>query len=338
MALATRPKPSAHHKKRQGSHHRRSKDYLKTYWPYLPMLMIVAVGLMINSIWNGYGHVLGSGSDFSTTTFLNATNADRSAAHESPLTLDSRLTTAAQAKANDMVAKNYWSHNAPDGSTPWSFITAAGYTYAVAGENLAYGFANATDTEAGWMTSPEHRANIVDSAYQNVGFGVASSSDFQGHGPETVVVAEYAAPPATAANITFKVPPAPKPQPSPTDTYAPSQAAITPTPATPSSSPTVTPQASIAAAAVTPAPTELAAQKVSRVQVLTGGQAAWSALALTVLAGAAVTLLLLRHGRHWHRLLTRGEFLLAHHPLWDLSLAFIATIGFVLTHSGGLIR
>jgi uncharacterized membrane protein YidH (DUF202 family) len=52
MALATRPKPTVSHKKRRGSHHRHSKHYLKPYWPYLPMLIIMAAGLMVNRIWS----------------------------------------------------------------------------------------------------------------------------------------------------------------------------------------------------------------------------------------------------------------------------------------------
>lgn len=52
MALATRPKPKVQHKKRQAQHHRQGKHYLKAYWPYLPMLMIVGSGLVINSLWS----------------------------------------------------------------------------------------------------------------------------------------------------------------------------------------------------------------------------------------------------------------------------------------------
>jgi hypothetical protein len=49
MALATRPKPNTHDRKRQAQHHTHSTGYLKTYWPYLPMLAIVAVGTLANS-------------------------------------------------------------------------------------------------------------------------------------------------------------------------------------------------------------------------------------------------------------------------------------------------
>jgi len=305
MALATRPKPTVNHKKRQAQHHRHSKGYLKAYWPYLPMILIVAGGLMINSLWASTGHVLGTQSDFSTSSLLNATNTDRLYANEAALTSNTELTAAAQAKANDMVARNYWSHDTPDGRTPWSFITASGYEYQMAGENLAYGFANAAATVAGWMNSPEHRANMLNNNYQNVGFGVASSADYQGKGPETVVVAEYAEPATAVAHITFTVP-------SPTSVVATNN--------------------------VQPNISELSAQPVSRIQLLTGGEAPWSMLLVSALAGAALTLFIIRHGIRLRRLLSRGELFISHHPLLDIAVVFIFTAGFILTRAGGIIR
>jgi len=116
------------------------------------------------------------------------------------------LTAAAQAKAEDMAKNNYWAHNSPDGKTPWTFLTGAGYQYQTAGENLAYGFNSADESIAGWMGSPEHRANILDASYQNVGFGVASSPDFVSEGPETIVVAVYGRP-AASTPVAASTPP-----------------------------------------------------------------------------------------------------------------------------------
>ena len=48
MALTTRSRPKAHTRKRQAQHHHHGKLYLKTYWPYLPMLAIVGVGALAN--------------------------------------------------------------------------------------------------------------------------------------------------------------------------------------------------------------------------------------------------------------------------------------------------
>lgn len=48
MVIASRPKtqPPAHHKKRHGQHHRQTKEFTKTYWPYLP---VVALAVAINA-------------------------------------------------------------------------------------------------------------------------------------------------------------------------------------------------------------------------------------------------------------------------------------------------
>lgn len=52
MSLTTQRRPQVVHKKRQGGHHRHSKSYLKTYWPYIPMLGIVGIALVINHYWH----------------------------------------------------------------------------------------------------------------------------------------------------------------------------------------------------------------------------------------------------------------------------------------------
>ena len=309
MALVTKSKnksPLAH-KKRSGQHHRKSKHYVQAYWPYIPMLMIVGLGLLVNIIWSNHG-VLGINSDFSDSSLLASTNAQRTADKENQLTIDPLLSRAAQAKADDMVAANYWSHTSPDGKTPWTFIAASGYSYQRAGENLAYGFNGANQTIDGWMNSPEHRANILNAQYQNVGFGVANSAQYQGHGPETVVVAMYGQPASgTAANISFQVP-------NPAGATSPTSSNVLGARQEPSS------------------------RLVSRIQLLTGGRAPWSLLVVTAVMGAAVMAIVLHYSWRLHRLLNRGELFVFHHPAWDAIFVLLATIGFVVTRTSGLIR
>jgi len=297
MALATRRKPNHNHRKRTGAHHRQSKHYLKPYWPYLPMLIIVGLGLFVNSMWSG--GVLGANSNFSPDSLLASTNADRTLYSLPALSLNPDLDAAAQAKANDLVSKDYWAHNSPSGETPWDFITASGYQYQSAGENLAYGFRSASDVVVAWMNSAEHRANLLDPSYQNVGFGVASSPNYQGKGPQTVVVAEYGQPTST-----------------PTVSLA------------------VQPQAPV----VNSAPEELAAQPVSRVQLLTGGRAAWSLFAVSAITAIAVLAFLFQHGRRFRKLMLEGETIVARHPILDIGLVLLFTVGFLLTRTSVIIR
>ncbi len=172
-----------------------SKRDHRHYWPYLP-LVIVSLGLasimFVNSL--RATQVLGSSDGVAERTLLISTNKSRQQDRKSPLADSPQLSQAAQAKANDMVARNYWSHAAPDGKLAWSFVDEAGYTYQVVGENLAYGFSSSDEVIRGWLNSPAHRENLLGSDYTEVGFGVAQSADFNKSGPETVVVALYAKP------------------------------------------------------------------------------------------------------------------------------------------------
>jgi hypothetical protein len=153
-------------------------------------------------MWSGASHgVLGATTGITPSNLLSDTNAERQQSHELNLHLNSQLTQAAQAKAADMVSRNYWSHVTPDGKQPWTFIDNTGYRYGSAGENLAYGFSSADATVRGWMNSAEHRANILDQDYSEVGFGVVTTPDFQGHGRQTIVVAMYAEPSPAAVSL-----------------------------------------------------------------------------------------------------------------------------------------
>ncbi len=133
--------------------------------------------------------VLAYASNMTIADLLTSANETRSSNGLLPLTLSSNLNTSAQLKANDMVAKNYWSHTAPDGTEPWYWFHQAGYAYSVAGENLAYGFDTGSEVTVAWLNSPTHKANLLGD-YEDVGFGIASSASFQ-NGANTVVVAHY---------------------------------------------------------------------------------------------------------------------------------------------------
>ncbi|MEJ0073611.1 MAG: CAP domain-containing protein [Candidatus Saccharibacteria bacterium] len=189
------PRTSANHRKRTGQHHHRNDHYIKAYWPYLPIFAVLALGIFFNSwITRQHHSVLGYATSISAQVLLEETNDSRVSAHEDALQLNDQLTAAAQAKANDMANRDYWSHVTPDGKQPWSFIDTTGYQYEAAGENLAYGFGTSDQVMTAWINSPDHKANIMDPDYQDVGFATAQSPNYQGTGPETIVVAMYGEP------------------------------------------------------------------------------------------------------------------------------------------------
>jgi hypothetical protein len=119
-----------------------------------------------------YPAVLGSSIDISTERLLELTNKDRADQHLSPLTINPLLSQAAAMKADYMFQKDFWAHNAPDGTTPWYFFKKVGYTYTYAGENLARGFTDSDEVVQAWMNSPTHRENMLSSNYKEIGFAI----------------------------------------------------------------------------------------------------------------------------------------------------------------------
>jgi len=120
------------------------------------------------------------------------TNDERAQNSVGQLQENSLLDAAAQAKANDMAAKGYFSHIGPDGKEPWAWVAGAGYDYSYAGENLAVHFVDSSDVVNAWMASPTHRANIVKPVYTQIGVGVAQGT-YQGQ-PATFVVQYFGTP------------------------------------------------------------------------------------------------------------------------------------------------
>ena len=176
--------------------HKHTKDYLKHYYPFLPVLASIGLllAVVLNPLQKPSAEVLATTTNIGRSSLISSTNVERQKAGVTTLVPDEQLNAAAQSKADDMVVRNYWSHQTPEGKEPWIFIANSGYDYIKAGENLAYGFDDSTDAIKGWMTSDTHRKNMLDPDYEEVGFGIATSKNFNQSGPATVIVAMYAKP------------------------------------------------------------------------------------------------------------------------------------------------
>jgi uncharacterized protein YkwD len=73
-----------------------------------------------------------------------------------------------------MAANNYFSHVSLDGRTFDQRIRTAGYGGAFPlGENIAAGQTSPASVVSGWMSSPGHCANIMNSAFKALGVGYA---------------------------------------------------------------------------------------------------------------------------------------------------------------------
>lgn len=293
---------------RHTTHKKHPKHYAKVYWPYLPLLLVLGLSLFIGQSLASRSQtgVLSYATEISRTGLLEATNTQRNQVTAPTLELNSKLNQAAQAKAEDMVARNYWSHTSPDNQLPWAFIEKAKYSYQKAGENLAYGFATNSETVNGWMNSASHRKNILDTAYSQVGFGIAQSPDFIGNGPETVIVALYARPssaPRLAVADTKLVPDAEQPV---TST---SQLIVEPS-----------------------------VKAVSKIQSMTSTTIPGISFAIGLLIGAGLMYLLAKHALGVKRALRDGEKFVMKHPVLDLTIVSTVALLVLLSQSVGVIR
>lgn len=154
----------------------------------LVVALIVTIQVGYGLITTGKVEVLGRTSNITASGLLDGTNKERQAAGIGTLKLNDKLSQAAFMKAKDMFINDYWAHDSPTGVTPWKWLGDVEYNYDVAGENLAKNFSNSDGTVAAWMASNAHKANILDSRYEDVGFAIVEDVL---NGRETTIVVAY---------------------------------------------------------------------------------------------------------------------------------------------------
>lgn len=115
---------------------------------------------------------LSRAATYTNQDILSSINAVRSAHGLAPVTANTKLQQAAEEKATDMFAHQYFNHYSPTGKAPWDFMKNTGYHYSTAGENLAIDFIDGADVVTMWMTSPGHRENILSPDYRETGVAV----------------------------------------------------------------------------------------------------------------------------------------------------------------------
>ena len=95
----------------------------------------------------------------------------------SPLKENSELQRVARIKAQDMVNNNYFSHTSPTYGSPFDMMKSFKISYNTAGENIAGNSSN-SDAVTAWMNSSGHRANILNSSFNQTGIGVVTGSKY----------------------------------------------------------------------------------------------------------------------------------------------------------------
>jgi len=127
-----------------------------------------------------------------------------------PLAMNKILLSIAEAHTRDMYNLNYFSHNDPNGTTPFDRMTHAGYIYLLAGENMAAGVdQSAAELEDFMMidsgtSGRPHRVNLLDlqnsypcgsppCVYTEIGIGYYGTGPTNGDGLNSLITEDFGA-------------------------------------------------------------------------------------------------------------------------------------------------
>lgn len=105
------------------------------------------------------------------TRMLEMLNKERTERGLGALSMDGALRTVARLHSEDMLAKGYFSHYSPEGTSPFDRMASFHIAFTYAGENLALA-PNVELAMQGLMNSPGHKANILSPDFRKVGIGI----------------------------------------------------------------------------------------------------------------------------------------------------------------------
>ena len=118
------------------------------------------------------------------------------------LRLSTKLSAAATQHSREMARVGYFSHSSANGTAFWrrieGFYPSHGYRSWSVGENLLW---SSPDVDAAgavkmWMASPEHRANLLNRSWREIGLAAVHSDSAPGtyHGlGVTIMTADFGA-------------------------------------------------------------------------------------------------------------------------------------------------
>jgi uncharacterized protein YkwD len=127
-------------------------------------------------------------SEITADNILLQMNEERAQFGLAPLVLNERLAQAATDRMRDMEEGGWWSHESPEGRSPFIWLSVRDYNYEFAGENLAAGFETTRILVDSWMESPGHRDNILNANYQECGIAIIDGSTVRPAVGKSIVV------------------------------------------------------------------------------------------------------------------------------------------------------
>lgn len=108
-------------------------------------------------------------------SFVEQMNAHRESVGCTPLVWNREVAAVATAHSQDMVDRAFFSHENPDGDSPFDRLRNAGIGFSRGAENIAYGYPTGTAVLDAWLNSSGHRGNIENCALTQHGVGLVGT-------------------------------------------------------------------------------------------------------------------------------------------------------------------
>ena len=89
-----------------------------------------------------------------------------------PVTMQRNLRCSSRVHSKDMMERDYFAHDNPDGEDPGVRIANADYPWMSYGENIAYLYASPAEVVEGWHQSPGHCRNMMSDWFDEIGVGI----------------------------------------------------------------------------------------------------------------------------------------------------------------------
>lgn len=146
------------------------------FGPEVAALFTVAVGVAPGTAWRAPGEPAREGASAGEVErlLLEWANEERLRRGLMPLTLDARLQGLARAHSADMAESGFFGHGSPRFGGFEERFRASGWRAQRAAENLSRS-ESPRDAQAGLMSSPVHRANLLAPHFSHIGIGVVAT-------------------------------------------------------------------------------------------------------------------------------------------------------------------
>lgn len=153
-----------------------------SFWKKLPLALLILIACTVVFRWalpsrsangtKGSGYSLFQES-LTKEAIIRLTNEARSHKGLDDLTENQLLNSVAEARAKDMLDRQYFDHVSPIGEQASDIAQRIGYKYKIIAENIASGlFLNNQKMVDGWMQSPGHRKNMLSPTVREIGVSV----------------------------------------------------------------------------------------------------------------------------------------------------------------------